>query len=373
MNWDVIRVVAILFVVSGHVTNLAPSLPGIEGYPFTLSIPFGTVTLLVLSGYFIAPTIRKRETGRWLRARLARLLPAYLVALLVVYLITRWAVVGFNGWQHGPGVLGILVADPVAPAGAAEHTRWPVPDLGDLLANILLVHEWDPEFFTRIDNSYWTLPIQVAAFTGAALVWRSRFRHTSPARVLWSVLAAAAACPLLSLLITSLPTASGLYYAHLFAAGVAIWLWGQHRLGTGQLLPMLAVTVVLHAFRTGPPQLASVLGFTIMLGLICAAARGPDWNLPLLRALRRPITWLAGISYCLYLVHQQLGYIVARALSDAGLTSGWLRLGLVLATVILAAWLLTVLVERPAYRWLTRAPAPTAVVARPATPAEARA
>lgn len=79
LSWDVIRVVAIVFVVLGHTTGLASRLPGIEPYPVQVAIPFGTATLLVLSGYFIGPTIRRGSAGAWFRARLARLLPAYLV------------------------------------------------------------------------------------------------------------------------------------------------------------------------------------------------------------------------------------------------------------------------------------------------------
>lgn len=59
LSWDVIRVVAIVFVVLGHTTGLASRLPGIEPYPVQVAIPFGTATLLVLSGYFIGPTIRR--------------------------------------------------------------------------------------------------------------------------------------------------------------------------------------------------------------------------------------------------------------------------------------------------------------------------
>src|SRR5690606_17065833 len=51
-------------------------------------------------------------------------------------------------------------------------------------------------------------------------------------------------------------------------------------------------------------------------------------------------------------VHQQLGYVLARALSDADLP-GWPRLIGVVAGVGFVAYLLHVLVEKPAYRALT--------------------
>ncbi|NIJ11520.1 peptidoglycan/LPS O-acetylase OafA/YrhL [Saccharomonospora amisosensis] len=360
LSWDLIRVVAIGFVVIGHVAGLASLVPGIAPYPDelrALRIPFGTVTLLVLSGYFVGPTLRRGDAGRWFRARLARLLPAYLTAVLITYVVTRLVVVDFNGWYHHDGLYGLLFAPPIVPEQPVPGALppWHVPDLNDLLLNLLLLHEWNPDFYHRIDGSYWTLPVQVAAFAAAALLWRAGLRHRfRPHTVLWAVTLVSAASPALSLLFSTLPAGTGLSRAHLFAAGLAIWLWQERRLGSGHLAGLLLATLVLHAVWTSPPVPASVAGFAIMLVAMCFAARGPDWAVGPLARLRRPISWLAGISFGLYLVHQQLGYVVARLLTEAGVSAWWLRLTLVVGFAVMAAWLLTVLVERPAYRALTR-------------------
>nr|WP_255375623.1 acyltransferase [Saccharomonospora sp. CUA-673] len=145
MSWDVIRVLAISFVVAGHVTAGAQAMPDIEPYPGTLRLPFGTFTLLVLSGFFMGPTLRKLSVGAWLQARLARLLPAYFVAMLVTFLVLRAVVPTFNDAVDGDG-------------------PWYLPGADDLLRNLLLVHEWTGTMHERIDASYWTLPVQVAAF-----------------------------------------------------------------------------------------------------------------------------------------------------------------------------------------------------------------
>lgn len=356
-SWDVLRVVAISFVVIRHVTYIASYRPGIEPYPVAIAIPFGTAALLVLSGYFIGPTIRKSSSaGRWFRGRLARLLPAYLVTVLVIYLVSRTVVVRFNGASHQDGVIGLLFADPIVPAdrGPDAVALWHVPDFNDLLLHVLLLHEFQTDFFHRLDGSFWTMPVQVAVFAGAALFWRSRLRHRlSAPTVLWGVTALSVVSQPLAALWRTLPTATGLYHAHLFAAGVAIYLWQRDRLPRKQLVLLLGSTVVLHALRTGTTL--SVIAFTLTLVAMCAAARGRDWDeFPVLRTLRRPISWLAGISYGLYLVHQRLGEVLARALSEAGVSPWWLRLSIVVGAVVVAAWLLTVLVERPAQRVLTR-------------------
>ncbi|MFF5991368.1 acyltransferase family protein [Prauserella flavalba] len=354
LSWDLIRVVAITLVVTGHVTGVAAGVPGIEAYPFSFNVPFGTVTLLVLSGYFIGPTLRRGDAGTWFRARLARMLPAYFAALAFTYVSARLLVVGFNGWEYRPGWSGLLFAPPVVPDVPGPLPPWHVPDLNDLLLHGSLLHLWNPDPYHRIDGSWWTMPIQVLAFAGAALLWRARLHHrVRPHTALWAVLGIAAASPVLSLVLDVLPTASGLFYAHLFAVGLAIWLWQRRRLSTPHLAGMLLTVIVLHAFRTSEPRPESVAGFTVMLGLMCLAARGPDWDLPGLRSLRRPVAWLSGISFGVYLVHQALGYQLARVLSEAGLSVWWLRLVLVVAFAVVLGWLVTVLVERPAYRVLT--------------------
>jgi peptidoglycan/LPS O-acetylase OafA/YrhL len=208
------------------------------------------------------------------------------------------------------------------------------------------------------------------AFTAAAFLWPRRWR--TDARVLgliWLLLLVPlvlrfvifdpAGTPLWA---TTLIFGLGLHRIHAFAIGIAIWLWARDRLSTWHLGLLLVATVVAqdlhmyplhHATAFDAARVPSITGFAVMLLACCVAAKGPDWDLPFLRRSTPVISWLAGISYGVYLVHQELGYILARASLAAGAT-GWERLLLVLAAAVLGGWLLTVLVERPAHRWLIR-------------------
>ncbi|EHR62261.1 acyltransferase family protein [Saccharomonospora cyanea] len=368
-----IRVVAILLVMIGHFTGVASDIPGIEPYPLRIDLRFGTITLLVLSGYFIGPTLRRGAPGRWFRARLARLLPAYLAAVLLVYAVSRYAVVRFNGGAHQDGLSGLLFLDPVMPLEPAPDAlpTWHVPDLNDLLLHVFLLHEWNPDGWHRIDGSYWTMPVQVAAFAVAALLWRGGVhRRVGMPAVLWSAMAVSAVARVVRDFAGVLPAATGMLHAYLFAAGVAIWLWQQRRLSSAQLGALLATALVIQCFHGPWP---AVLGFALVLGAMCAAARGPDWDVRGTRLLRRPVSWLAGISYCLYLVHQQLGYVIARGLSEAGVSPWWLRLAMVAGAALVLGWLLTVGVERPAYGRLVQRDAPVvACSTRPVGSRDAR-
>jgi peptidoglycan/LPS O-acetylase OafA/YrhL len=235
-----------------------------------------------------------------------------------------------------------------------------------------MVQEWGirSDTFYYLDGSYWTLPVQLMAFTGAALLWPRSWRtHRLTVVLLWTLILVPLA---LRFLVFAPGTASpvvetfyyglGLHRLHVFAIGVAIWFWAQRRIGTWHAALFVAAAVAAQDLQVFPfhvalPQDAlrwpSTIGFAVLLLLVCVAARGPDWRFPGLARIAPAVTWLAGISYGLYLVHQELGYVLARVLLDAGLP-GWLRLPVILGAAVLAGWAVTAGVERPAHRWLTR-------------------
>lgn len=339
LDWDLIRVAAVLAVVLGHITDLGPVLhPELGGYPVVLTPQFGAAGLMVVSAYFACVTIRRGDPLRWLRGRLARLLPAYLAAVLVVYLVGSYAFPVFN-------------RDP-------DTWRWPEWTPGDLLANLTLTQGWhaDPVY---LDNAHWTLPVQVAAFAVAALWWFRRGGKGARGLAVGLVLAPLAVLPLMLLpepvtdVLGVVYTGSGIGRAPLFGVGIALWLWSRDKLSGPVTLLLVAAAVGQYAYSVDR-ELESGIALAALLGLVALAARGTQWlpsSMP--DAVRRPITWFAGISYGVYLVHQQLGFVLARALADHGV-GDWTRLLVVLVAAVGAGWLLTVLVERPAHRLLTQ-------------------
>ncbi|MFG1645014.1 acyltransferase family protein [Amycolatopsis sp. NPDC049252] len=374
ISWDLLRVVAVLAVILGHVTHQGALLhPELTGYPFRVTAQFGAAILLVISAFFVCASLRKGNPRRWLWNRIARLVPAYLVAVLVTYLVTRYAAIRFSGLPFPPGLTGFLFG---VPQGLpTDPSPWYIPTWADLLANLGMVPEWGYRFewFYYLDGSYWTLPVQLAAFACAALLWPRAWRtHRVTVALLWAlilvplVIRFAIVPPSLEpgthqKVVDSVFYGLGLHRAHVFAIGAALWLWSKKRLAHGHVaLFVLAACVAqdlqVFPFHRALPQDAqrwpSTIGFAVLLLLVCLAARGPDWRFPGLRRIAPAVTWLAGISYGLYLVHQELGYILARALINVGVP-GWLRLPVVVAAAVLAGWAVTAGVERPVHRWLT--------------------
>jgi peptidoglycan/LPS O-acetylase OafA/YrhL len=396
ISWDAVRVLAVVSVVLGHITHQGPlAHTELDDYPVKITAQFGAAILMVVSAFFVCQTVRRGEPGRWMWKKTARLVPPYLVAVLLTYFVMRLADASFNGQEFG-GHWWDKLFGPTTD-GVAWASSWYVPVGRDLLVNLLMVQGWH-QGFIWLDGSYWTLPVQIMVFAGAALLWsRTRWfrsphaaRHAKllawgmtivPLAVRFWVLGPDNPSPWAFALVFGF----GLHRLHAFAAGIAVWLWSRGRMSTAHLVPLLAAVVVaqdLHlyphhvALPTDPSRLPSVIGFVLVLVLVCVAAKGPDWTF--LRPVAPFLGWLAGISYGVYLLHQELGYILAKALQIAGLP-GWARLPLVLGAAIGAGWLLTKLVERPAHRWLTgprgaTAPAPrtapdTLVTGEPSGPA----
>ena len=162
ISWDVIRVVGILAVLTFHATLLAPLyLPGLDlpPEPLRMDFPFGASVLITVSGYFAAMTIGKHPSLRWWLRRLARLLPAFWVAVLMIFAATQL----------------------FAPEGLPRHTY------RDLLGNLALVHLIVPDI-AYIDLAHWTVPVQVAGFTVIACWPPPSLCGAGGPAVMWAVL-----------------------------------------------------------------------------------------------------------------------------------------------------------------------------------------
>lgn len=336
-SWDVLRSGFVLLVVLYHTTFVAPIVhPELAPRPVSFSHQVGASLLLVVSAYFACATVRRHPTGRYWWGRIARLVPAFLAAVVLTWTITRY----------------------FSPA------EWPTPSSRDLVANLLLLGNWKPHDFPFLDGSYWTLPLQLMAFTAAAVLWRSRWGH---GRKLRAVLWVAVVAPLLlwPLRMAGPPEpyrmivdGLGFHRLHLFVAGAAIWLWTNRRLGPGHFAALLTTCLFGHAVHTagiGPDGCSedwtATIGVSIGIGLVCLAACVPDWDRWIPASLRPVVQWVAGISYGLYLVHQAIGFLIMRQLQDLGV-GPIEQSAAMLAAGLLLGWLLTVLIERPGHRAL---------------------
>ncbi|GAA4005455.1 acyltransferase family protein [Allokutzneria multivorans] len=331
-----LRVIAILAVVVQHATNTGPhDHPEIGGLPWAFTLLIGANSILIISAYFVCVTLARRPPIYFLKHRLARLIPVYLFAILLTYAAIKL----------------------IAPEG------WKAVQSSDILPNMMLMQPWVGAAY--IDFSYWTLTIQIPAFiAAAALAGSGLVRGRGVAVLAWLIIAVPLGMrwflddPFIARIFGALV----LHHAHFFAVGIVIWLWSTRRIGAVHALALLGAATYAQIVQLGD-DIPSSIGVGVMVVLMCFAALGPDWDIAPIRALAKPIRWLAGISYGIYLANQELGYILARKLLDVGV-GPWPRFFLVVAMAIVLGWLLTRLVEQPIYDALTAAVPPLRRAAR---------
>ncbi|WP_436791915.1 acyltransferase family protein [Yinghuangia sp. YIM S10712] len=331
LSWDVVRVAAVLLVMLFHSTWVATLWhPELGERAFQWRYAVGASTLLVVSGYFAAVSVERRDALRWWLGRLFRLLPAFWAAVLVTAIVQR----------------------------TLSRDGWWMPTWPDVGANLAMLWQWKPQTYPYVDLSYWTLPLQLSAFTAVLLVatWRGQHRGPRAAVFLWTALAIEFALWPIRTYTAWEPfrmvhDGLGWHRVHLFVIGVTVFLVQRGRVSRGHGAALIAVGLAAHHLQL--QDLVTTPITAACVAAVYAAAVGPDWDKVIPEAAHRPVRWLAGISYGVYLTHFSLGVLVMRYLHELGASPGLQVLGL-MATGILVGWALTVLVERPAYRFLCR-------------------
>ena len=334
---DGLRLVAALMVVGYHYVayDRGTSPWGAGGTAATfpqLHLPasygwLGVELFFVISGFVICMSAWGRTPGAFFRSRVVRLFPAYLAAVLLTFaVVSLWPVV-----------------------------RGPV-GVSDALLNLTMLQE--PLGVRSVDPVYWTLWAEARFYLlFAVVVWRGlTYRRVLIFCVGWligAVLAVEADLPLLTTIVQP-------QYAPCFVAGIGFFLlhrFGPH-LATWGLVAvsfLLAQHHVVDAVRRVSteilrrplPVAPALVVVTGIFAMMAAVALGR------LSAIRwRWLTVAGALTYPLYLLHQYIGWTLIAALRDHLPRYG--TLAVVTATMLLAAWLLHRLVERPVARVLRR-------------------
>lgn len=317
---DGLRGLAAISVVLFHYTTRYQSLFG-HARPLVASLPwgfYGVDMFFMISGFVISLVLERRPSpSSFLVARVARLYPAFWVSMLCTATVLLLAPL--------PGH-DVLAAD----------VAW----------NLTMV----PELFNAraIDGAYWSLQVELlfyAAMLGLYVCGLLRYRLAVTGA--WLALAALAEWWVRghageadwTAWLERLRTLAGLKFIHLFALGMICYdLWAAGRRRLAHLLlagTCLGLEALLASWQ-------SALVIAMLVTLLCVGVFGKARWLA-----SKPLVSLGWISYALYLVHQNLGYVIIRGLEGMGCNAHW-AVAAALVAAGLSATLLTRLVERPA-------------------------
>lgn len=326
LELDALRGVAALAVVLYHYFFRFDEIYGHVGLPHEWARlgQYGVQLFFMVSGFVIFWTLnRTGKPADFLVSRFSRLYPAYWAAVALTFVAVGQ--VGLPGREVG----------------------WTAA-----LGNGLMFHEYLR--IPHVDGVYWTLTVELTfyfwiflLYLGGQLARVERFLLPVVAVSLLQGMGVVSVPPALNkiLLIPQLP---------FFLAGICFYRWTHGERGAG-LLPVLALCWLAGAADFSVERLVVV---SLCYALFYGAVSG---RLRLLAA--PPLIFLGGVSYSLYLLHQNIGYLVI----NAGYRQGLPPLAGIVAAVavsMLLAWLLTRWVERPAIRLIRTAYRESAVAQR---------
>jgi peptidoglycan/LPS O-acetylase OafA/YrhL len=320
---DALRGIAVLMVVLFHFTTRFGELYGHPSdVPFSFYFgQYGVDLFFIVSGYVIFMTVKSGIGWQdFLVSRFARLFPAYWVAVLV---------------------------------SACAVTVFALPDRQvlplDVLINLSMLQEWFA--VPHVDGVYWTLSLELSFYLLVlVMLCLNLLPRVSWLALLWlgGMVSVRLAQNYLGLTVPpGIKTTFLLLYGHWFVAGMMFYAIHNRKadpLVAVNLLGVMAVEFLL----AGP---IAAFRCSLFLLLFFAATKRVAVLDSLLSA--RPLVYLGTISYSVYLLHQNIGYIVMRAAYDDGLSPA-IAISLACLISLVLAICLNALVENPARAYLRK-------------------
>lgn len=316
LEWlDAIRGISCLAVVLYHYTARFDEIYGHDFHvPYFLRAgSVGVLAFFIVSGFVISLTLNRNNSPvHFLFNRFARLYPTYWVALILTYLVVQLA-----------GLPGREVTFP------------------QFLANFTMLQEFIG--IPHVDGAYWTLTVELIFYFWMFIVWRTGIIRQAPyiligvtiCSFLVSILEKSTAIAILSRLLL-------IDYGGLFFSGVVFYqIWsGQTR---GAFASVSLVLSLISAFQgRGAIEGILIIGTYSIFFLI--SFRRLDYAAP------RALVALGALTYSLYLIHQNIGYVLIRTLRP--IIGDMLATVATLALCVVTAFFLRHWVEEPSLRRL---------------------
>ncbi|PZF59453.1 hypothetical protein DEI81_13765 [Curtobacterium sp. MCBD17_013] len=266
----------------------------------------GVRVFFIISGIVIMMSLRGSTPAKFARSRFVRLYPSYWVAIVITATVV--AVVGLPGQQASPR---------------------------DLILNFTMIQS--AFGVQNVDGAYWTLSVELVFYVIAAVLWFSgllterRFPLTLYVWLAASFLLALASQAL------GLQGFGGVFQnLPWFLVGIiALRIVEGDRRPSVIMLP--AVAFLAGLYFDWASVIGAAVGFTIVLVTLM-------WR-PLGLA-SRPMRALGWASYPLYLLHQNLGYILLLHLHAAGVPR-WVAVCIAILFALALAFAFTKWVDVP--------------------------
>jgi peptidoglycan/LPS O-acetylase OafA/YrhL len=291
----------------------------------------GVQLFFMISGFLVLQSALSKDVAGFVRARVLRLYPAFLVCCTITYAVAAF----IPGEPHG---------------------------LTDYLYNLTMLNGVVDSFRgvtpNYIDGSYWTLALEIKFYVWIAILMAARqLAHIERALWVWTAATVVACFHSSPWLAVYALTPWSAY----FIAGAAFFR-GHSRGWTRPRVALVTAAFVLCLIQTGEQnqQLAAAhdshFSMQVSLAIVAAsfalfaALAAPPLRIGFLQP--RLVVLVGALSYPIYLLHFRLGAAEIRAL--------WGRMDRVallvamVVAVVIVAYVVHAGVERPAWRMLRR-------------------
>lgn len=299
----------------GHASSLAADFPWGE---------YGVDFFLMLSGFVILRSLdRTSRASDFVVGRFVRLYPAYWAAGAITLGVVSWFGLAGHQVSFAEAALNATMLQRLLGARHIDGAYWSLEVELFFYALALALHRGGA--FRTARRQHLTLALWLLA--EVVSIWAAGHGGTETDRT-WAIRIAG-----------KLQVLFSLRYAHLFAIGIVLYQAGRSRRLGAAARALLVACCAIHGIVDCWEAAGGIAG---LAGLLYLAVNG---RLTWLAA--RPLVFLGGISYPLYLVHQNVGYVLIREFEGRGVGPS-AAISLALTISLAAAVALSVGVERPA-------------------------
>ena len=313
---DALRGIAALCVVLFHFTTKYREFFGYH-YPSQYDFNFGhygVELFFVISGFVIFMTLKKvKSLGDFAFKRFSRLYPSYWICLIITF--SAIALFGLPG--NGVTFKQLLI----------NFTMF------QGLVNV-----------KNVDGAYWSLlPELLFYFLMGFLFQFKLLNRINVIGFIWLVMIIINNFYRLAFINTLLNLRFGMF----FLSGILFYklkFMGARSIADHLLIVMCGVTAVIVDF-----SIEYAIVVSIIFGIFYLFSYGKLFFISSIK----PLLFLGYISYPLYLIHQNIGYIIISKLNYFHLNE-FFRIFIAILIVIVIAWLITLYLEKPILNFLRK-------------------
>ncbi|MGX6445633.1 acyltransferase family protein [Neobacillus sp. K501] len=312
---DVLRGLAALAVVLYHYTTrfneLFPSVREANNFDFKFGF-LGVQLFFIISGFVIIMTLeRSKNVKDFAFKRAIRLYPAYITGVILTFILV--SLYGLDGREVS---------------------------VSNAIINLTMLQGIIPGVVPAVDGVYWSLTVELIFYLIMGFLFVVRFTEIIEIPlVLWLIISAIVRALAMNFdipLINIVQFYGLMSYCNLFIAGIMFYKLTRHNKIQYHLIIVACVLYdfVFNGLITGSAVLVFLVVFYALI------------NGKLKFINFKPLIFLGTISYSLYLVHQNIGYIILDVLGSFGLTNE-IFIIIPIAISIGFASLITFYVEKP--------------------------